>query len=280
MTTAHRPTFDTARGGKGKWEGDLSAMSKQYSSRDLPGHTRLKYRQEGQGTQEELRGRDLKRDLEERERVALRDKERGGSGKEHRERDRHERERERHERDRERIEHRHERDRDRGERGGGVEPLSIGGSGAAGGSGGGGGASRERAERAPRESKRPRWEPVGNLDADDPQDEEEDTDSEDEDDTAALMAELAKIKKERALELSQREEEKRAEEERIRTENILKGNPLMNGTEVRTEFKVKRRWDDDVVFKNCSRGLNKDKGFINDTLRSEFHKRFMNKYIK
>ena len=44
MTTAARPTFDTARGGTGKGENDLSALSKQYSSRDLPSHTRLKYR--------------------------------------------------------------------------------------------------------------------------------------------------------------------------------------------------------------------------------------------
>jgi protein CWC15 len=35
MTTAARPTFDTARGGTGTRERDLSAMSKQYSSRDL-----------------------------------------------------------------------------------------------------------------------------------------------------------------------------------------------------------------------------------------------------
>ena len=42
------------------------------------------------------------------------------------------------------------------------------------------------------------------------------------------------------------------------------------------------RWDDDVVFKNCARGEsdNKDKKFINDTLRSEFHKKFMEKYVK
>ena len=35
MTTAARPTFDTARGGQGQRERDLSAISKQYSSRDL-----------------------------------------------------------------------------------------------------------------------------------------------------------------------------------------------------------------------------------------------------
>lgn len=47
MTTAARPTFEPARGGRGKGEGDLSALSKQYSSRDLPGHTKIKYRSVG-----------------------------------------------------------------------------------------------------------------------------------------------------------------------------------------------------------------------------------------
>jgi len=42
------------------------------------------------------------------------------------------------------------------------------------------------------------------------------------------------------------------------------------------------RWDDDVVFKNCARGDvdKKERRFINDTLRSDFHKKFMEKYIK
>ena len=42
------------------------------------------------------------------------------------------------------------------------------------------------------------------------------------------------------------------------------------------------RWDDDVVFKNCAK-MEDDKKkteFINDTLRSEFHRKFMSKYIK
>lgn len=64
-------------------------------------------------------------------------------------------------------------------------------------------------------------------------------------------------------------------------ENILSGNPLLNSS--KAEFKVKRRWDDDVVFKNCAKGdleSSKERHFINDTLRSEFHKKFMEKYIK
>ena len=78
--------------------------------------------------------------------------------------------------------------------------------------------------------------------------------------------------------------EQRQEEERIRTENILSGNPLLNytGKAPKADMRVKRRWDDDVVFKNCSRAEphKKTPQFINDSLRSEFHKKFMDKYIK
>uniref|UniRef100_A0A915APQ9 Cwf15/Cwc15 cell cycle control protein n=3 Tax=Ascarididae TaxID=6250 RepID=A0A915APQ9_PARUN len=71
------------------------------------------------------------------------------------------------------------------------------------------------------------------------------------------------------------------EQERIRTENILHGNPLLNPEPA--DFRVKRRWDDDVVFKNCAKGLDerkKEPSFINDAIRSEFHRKFMEKYIK
>jgi len=122
-----------------------------------------------------------------------------------------------------------------------------------------------------------------NLDADDPI-EEEDSDEEsdsDEDDTAELLAELNRIKRERAMEEAKREAERKVQEEKIRMENILSGNPLLSGNN-KADFKVKRRWDDDVVFKNCAKSESdkKEKPFINDTLRSEFHKKFMEKYIK
>jgi protein CWC15 len=39
-------------------------------------------------------------------------------------------------------------------------------------------------------------------------------------------------------------------------------------------------WDDDVVFKNCARGDEGKKEYINDVLRSEFHRKFLTKYIK
>lgn len=44
MTSAARQALEPARGGTGRGEKDLSSLSKQYSSRDLPGHTKLKYR--------------------------------------------------------------------------------------------------------------------------------------------------------------------------------------------------------------------------------------------
>ena len=51
----------------------------------------------------------------------------------------------------------------------------------------------------------------------------------------------------------------------------------------KTDYGVKRRWDDDVVFKNQARGTEergKEKRFVNDLLRSDFHKKFMDKYVR
>uniref|UniRef100_A0A914HGF1 Uncharacterized protein n=1 Tax=Globodera rostochiensis TaxID=31243 RepID=A0A914HGF1_GLORO len=206
MTTAHRPTFDTAKGGTGRNEGDLAKLSQQYSSRDMPSHMTLKYRQKGQAHPEEVVTKNLRRDIEER----------------------------------------------------GI-PAN----------------KKQRAEDSAS---------VRNLDADEPLDELDEDDSDLDDDSeneAELMAELERIRKERAAERASREAKEREEQERIREENILHGNPLLNPAS--SEFKVKRRWDDDVVFKNCARGIDERKktpSFINDAIRSEFHRKFMEKYIK
>lgn len=43
---------------------------------------------------------------------------------------------------------------------------------------------------------------------------------------------------------------------------------------------MKRQWNDDVVFKNQSKGEPEHKKrFINDTIRSDFHRSFLKKYI-
>lgn len=77
MTTAHRPTFDPARGGTGRNEGDLSKLSQQYSSRDMPSHTKLKYRQKGQAHPDEVSSRDLRGEVESRESFSFKDRVRG-----------------------------------------------------------------------------------------------------------------------------------------------------------------------------------------------------------
>mmetsp|Transcript_2060 Transcript_2060/g.4719 ORF Transcript_2060/g.4719 Transcript_2060/m.4719 type:complete len:178 (-) Transcript_2060:238-771(-) len=109
-------------------------------------------------------------------------------------------------------------------------------------------------------------------------DEDED-DEDDEDETAELLAELERIKKERAEEQQRKLlDEKEAALEGNR-EEILNGNPLLNAGG--SDFATKKRWDDDVVFRNQTRNEPKrQKRFINDTIRSDFHRRFLNKYIK
>ena len=52
------------------------------------------------------------------------------------------------------------------------------------------------------------------------------------------------------------------DDEEARERNIALGNPLLN----KQDFNTKRRWDDDVVFKNQARGTEergKKKEFVN-----------------
>jgi protein CWC15 len=106
------------------------------------------------------------------------------------------------------------------------------------------------------------------------------SESEDEDDTAALYAELAKIKAERAAEKARQEGEAEAQQREERDKAMATGNPLLSTGP--KDFNVKRRWDDDVIFKNQARGVDdKPKNrFVNDMLRSDFHRKFLNKYVK
>jgi protein CWC15 len=44
---------------------------------------------------------------------------------------------------------------------------------------------------------------------------------------------------------------------------------------------IKRRWNDDVVFRNQARDEpDQKKRFINDTIRSDFHRNFIKKFMK
>jgi protein CWC15 len=104
---------------------------------------------------------------------------------------------------------------------------------------------------------------------------EEEEDDEDED-TEELMRELAKIKKEREEEEEKKKLEKKLEDDRSRRDEVMKGNPLVHSADV----SLKRQWDDDTVFKNQARTAPKQKlRYINDAVRSDFHKKFLNKYV-
>lgn len=70
MTTAHRPTYNPTKGGSLQGGNKLYYPSKQYSSKDLPGNLTMKKRNIGQGSMNDVKDRDFKRELFERERKA------------------------------------------------------------------------------------------------------------------------------------------------------------------------------------------------------------------
>lgn len=77
-----------------------------------------------------------------------------------------------------------------------------------------------------------------------------------------MQRELERIRKERAEKREAEERERLKKEEEARERDIALGNPLLN----KPDFNIKRRWDDDVVFKNQARGTEdkgKTKEFIN-----------------
>lgn len=230
MTTAHRPTFDPARGKEAQ-------RGPAYHQRLQPAHTQLKVRQPGQGGAAGLGERDLRAQLLAAEAAHFAKKE-------------------------------------------GKQPQTTSA-----------GAGSKRAIEQSRdaeelgqedeEAKRRRiLEETREIDKDD-SDEDSDSSSEDDDDedeTAELMRELDKIKRERAEAKAREEAEKAAIEQDAREEEIAYGNPLLHPK----GFNMNRRWDDDVVFKNQARGTEQTtkKEFVNDLLRSDFHKKFMSKYVR
>ncbi|OTB20486.1 hypothetical protein K445DRAFT_312945 [Daldinia sp. EC12] len=243
MTTAHRPTFDPARGKE-------ALRGPAYHQRLLPAHTQLKFRKPGQGGDAD-EARDLRAELLAAE-AAHFAKQNGGA-----------------------LPDAPTNETAPTTSNASKRPLAL--NSGADGSGG-------EAEEDPEAKRRRILEESRDIDADseseeDEDDSEEDSDDDDEDEEAELQRELEKIRRERAEKREREEREKAAAEEAERERDIALGNPLLNPK----NFNMKRRWDDDVVFKNQARGT-EDKGkrkeFINDLLRSDFHKRFMNKYVR
>lgn len=115
----------------------------------------------------------------------------------------------------------------------------------------------------------------------DVEEDEESDESDSDDDDAELRAELGRIRAERA-------EEARRVVEEAATAAAAGDNPLMadrldDGASEASGAPafVKRRWDDDVVFKNqARRAPAPEVRFVNDTTRNDFHRRFMKRFVK
>ena len=227
MTTAHRPTFDPARGKE-------ALRGPAYHQRLLPAHTQLKVRQPGQGGAADAEERDLRADLLAAEAAHFAKTGKGPKPEAHAPT-------------------------------GGKRELE---------------AAQDVADEDPEAKRRRILEETRDIDADSASSEEDSSEeeSDDDDEEEQLMRELEKIKRERAEQKAKEEAEQAAEEQEKREESIALGNPLLNPK----AFNVKRRWDDDVVFKNQARGTEQKGGkeFVNDLLRSDFHKKFMSKYVR
>ena len=255
MTTAHRPTFDPARGKE-------AARGEAYHQRLLPAHKTLKFRQATQGAPDEQAKRNLKAELLKAERVHIAKRE-GRSLPEDEDEDIQPPESE-----------------VRGAIEGGTKRKLDDANGD-----GGGTEDGDVEEEEDYETKKRRvLEETRDIDADSVSSSESSEESEDdeEDETAELMRELAKIKAERAEAAAKAAAEQAAKDQEQREKDIALGNPLLNAEQGR-DYGVKRRWDDDVVFKNQARGTEergKEKRFVNDLLRSDFHRRFMDKYVR
>eukprot|EP01029_Cantina_marsupialis_P029675 TRINITY_DN781998_c0_g1_i1.p1 TRINITY_DN781998_c0_g1~~TRINITY_DN781998_c0_g1_i1.p1 ORF type:complete len:220 (+),score=82.12 TRINITY_DN781998_c0_g1_i1:59-718(+) len=192
--------------------------SRQVAVRDMPAHTKLKFRTTGQSAPEDLETRDFRKELEEREKEHL-------------------------EKSKEKL-------------------LGI--------------AAPEQQNLLADVSKD---DEAAFDDSDDDVSTDSDSSSSDsDDDEIELIRELERIKAEREAERKKAEEKAKEEEQKRLEDEALSGNPLLAPKATST---IKRRWDEDALFRNQSRlEPKKKKRFINDTIRNEFHVKFMQKYVK
>ena len=243
MTTAHRPTWKAAVGreNEGGWSAG-GAVSTQRSALDAPAHTKLKFRQRGDDQKEALKKSLLA--LEEAESSALKQIQKSRRPVDP---------------EIEKIAHqrllKQTAEVDDAAMKAKYDDSDIDDGG------------KDESEES-------------DLDGDDSDlDASDSSDDEDEDDEAALQAELAKIRAEREEAKRKEQEEAEAEENARQEEAAIVGNPLLNAAT--SSGGTRRKWNDDTVFRNQAKGEPAaKKRFINDTVRNDFHRRFLNKFIR
>ena len=107
------------------------------------------------------------------------------------------------------------------------------------------------------------------------------------------MREYEKLKAEREQERQKKDQEKLEELKKREQEEIMSSNPLLTscmqsavgksefGDTQQNQYSLKRRWNEETVFKNQAKNIPQaKKRFINDTVRNDFHNKFMGKYMQ
>ena len=100
------------------------------------------------------------------------------------------------------------------------------------------------------------------------------------------MREYEKLKKEREEEQRRKEMAKVEEIKQRQQQEILEGNPLLSSSlgdssSAAGQYSLKRKWHEETVFKHQARNIPAEKKrFINDTVRSDFHRRFLARTIQ
>jgi hypothetical protein len=107
--------------------------------------------------------------------------------------------------------------------------------------------------------------------------EEEEGGASDSDEEAELARELDKIKRERQEQAALRLREESELQRRLASGAA---SVMDDSASVSASVGGKRRWDADVVFHGQAKEQPKAKRFINDTIRNDFHRAFLKKYIR
>ncbi|CAG9483524.1 pre-mRNA-splicing factor CWC15, putative [Plasmodium vivax] len=120
--------------------------------------------------------------------------------------------------------------------------------------------------------------------SDDASDDSSANQSEDEEEKE-LLRELENLKREKM----EKERQEKLAQERLQSKknNVLTNNPLINLEDNNSDNEEgegegasrKRKWTEEAIFRNTCEKKEKRSTFINDTVRTAFHKKFLFKYI-
>merc|ERR1712070_985678 len=101
-----------------------------------------------------------------------------------------------------------------------------------------------------------------------------------EDEEEDLISELKHIKKCIEPKIYVREDFRRENEKISEIYNVFNGKKNISKKVDKLKKDLNKRWTEDVVFNNQAKELKTHRVFINDTIRSDFHRRFIDRYIK